>query len=85
MLIDSPAEQGGLKEGDVILKFNGRDIDLSSDLPHIVGRTKAESTVDAEIIRGGEPETLKRPGLLPTREERISRASGLGTDNRLVS
>ena len=84
VLIDSPAEQGGLKEGDVILKFNGRDIDLSSDLPHIVGRTKAESTVDVEIIRGGEPETLEvTVGLLPTREERISRASGPGTDNRL--
>jgi serine protease Do len=84
VLIDSPAEQSGLKEGDVILKFNGRDIDLSSDLPHIVGRTKAESTVDVEVIRGGEPETLEvTVGLLPTREERISRASGPGTDNRL--
>jgi serine protease Do len=84
VLIDSPAEQSGLKEGDVILKFNGRDIDLSSDLPHIVGRTKAESTVDVEIIRGGEPETLEvTVGLLPTREERISRASGPSTDNRL--
>lgn len=84
VLADSPAEASGLLEGDIILKFNDRDIDLSSDLPHIVGRTKAESTVDVEIVRGGEAKTLQvTVGLLPTREERISRAAGPSTDNRL--
>lgn len=84
VLADSPAEQSGLKEGDIILKFNKRDIDLSSDLPHIVGRTKAESTVDVEIVRDGKPETIKvTVGLLPAREERLSRAAAPSTDNRL--
>ena len=84
VLIDSPAEQSGLKEGDIILKFNGRDIDLSSDLPHVVGRTPAESTVDVDIIRGGEPQTVEvTVGLLPNREERLSRVTGPNTDNRL--
>ncbi len=84
VLVDSPAEQSGLREGDIILKFNGRDIDLSSDLPHIVGRTKAESTVDVEVVRDGKPQTLEvTVGLLPTREERLSRASAPSSDNRL--
>jgi serine protease Do len=84
VLVDSPAEQSGLKEGDIILKFNGRDIDLSSDLPHIVGRTKAESTVDVEIVRNGKPQTIEvTVGLLPAREERLSRSGAPNTDNRL--
>jgi serine protease Do len=83
VLADSPAEKGGLEEGDIILKFNGRAIDLSSDLPHIVGRTKAESTVDVEIVRNGKPETLAvMIGLLPDREERIGRVNGAPTQNR---
>lgn len=51
---DSPAEAGGLQEGDIITRFNGREIDLSSDLPHLVGRTKAESTAEVDIVRRGE-------------------------------
>jgi len=83
VLADSPAEKGGLKEGDIILKFNGKAIDLSSDLPHIVGRTKAESTVDVEIVRNGKPETLPvMIGLLPDREERYGRVNGIPTQNR---
>lgn len=84
VLADSPAEDSGLKEGDIILRFNSRDIDLSSDLPHIVGRTKAESTVDVDVVRDGKPQTLAvTVGLLPSREERVSRAISPGTNNRL--
>ena len=78
MLIDSP-EQGGL-QGDVILKFNGRDIDLSSDFPH------CSRTADLPLIHpavGARVEVTV--GLLPTREERISRASGPGTTTAWVS
>ncbi|MBV1877232.1 MAG: Do family serine endopeptidase [Pseudomonadales bacterium] len=66
----SPAEQSDLQVGDIILKFDGRKIDLSSDLPHIVGRTKADSEVEVEVIRAGKSKQLSiRVGLLPARKE----------------
>ena len=51
---DSPAERGGLKQEDIITSFNGHAIDLSSDLPQLVGRTRADSEVEVEIVRRGE-------------------------------
>ncbi|MFT4632009.1 MAG: serine protease Do [Candidatus Pseudothioglobus sp.] len=54
----SPADNGGLREGDIIVAFNGKTIDLSSDLPHVVGRTRAESEVEVEIVRESKPMTL---------------------------
>ena len=51
---DSPAEAAGLREGDIIIAFNGRMIDLSSDLPHLVGRTKADTTATLEVVRSGK-------------------------------
>ena len=56
---DSPAEAAGVKEGDIIVEFGGRSIDLSSDLPHVVGRFKAGTTADIKIVREGRSETLE--------------------------
>ncbi len=39
----SPAEKAGIEAGDVILKFNGRDVTSSEDLPRLVGGTKPGS------------------------------------------
>ncbi len=55
---DSPAESAGLREGDIIISFNGKMIDLSSDLPHMVGRTRADSEAKLEIVRNGEKQIL---------------------------
>ena len=56
---DSPAEQGGLREEDIILSFNGEMIDLSSDLPHLVGRTRAQSVAILEIMRSGKSQKIE--------------------------
>jgi serine protease Do len=55
---DTPAEAGGLREGDVITKFNGRSIERSSELPHFVGRVKAGNSAKVELVRDGEKMTL---------------------------
>lgn len=48
-----PADKAGIKIRDVILKFDGKDIEASSDLPRIVGNTKPGSKVPVEIWRSG--------------------------------
>ncbi|MEZ5651923.1 MAG: Do family serine endopeptidase [Burkholderiaceae bacterium] len=51
---DGPAEAGGVQVGDIILTFNGRDIDKASDLPRIVGGTKPGTVVKVDVWRRGE-------------------------------
>jgi serine protease Do len=49
----SPAEKGGLEAGDVILKFDGKPVTISSDLPRLVGATKPGKDVTVEVLRKG--------------------------------
>lgn len=55
---DSPADKAGLEAGDVILVFNGRTVEQSSDLPRIVGNTKPGTKVVVQVWRGGAARTL---------------------------
>jgi serine protease Do len=54
----SPAEKGGLEAGDVIMKFDGKPIMSSSDLPRVVGATKPNKQVAVEVLRKGANRTL---------------------------
>ena len=51
ILNNSPAEKSGLKQGDVVLKFNGKKIAKSKDLPLLVGSAAVGSRVNMEILR----------------------------------
>lgn len=53
-----PAAKAGLKVGDVIIKFNGRDVKAQSDLPYLVGRTAPNTKVPVVIMRKGKEQTL---------------------------
>ena len=55
----SPADKGGIRAGDVITEFNGEPIDLSAELPHVVGRAPAGSSASLKIVREGKPMTLR--------------------------
>ena len=48
-----PADKGGLRVGDIILKFNGQDIDKSTDLPRLVGSAKVGSRASVTVWRRG--------------------------------
>jgi serine protease Do len=48
-----PADKAGIEAGDVILKFNDRSVVQSSDLPRIVGNTKAGSKATVQVWRAG--------------------------------
>jgi serine protease Do len=49
-----PAEKAGVETGDVILKFDGKSVGASSDLPRIVGATKPGSRVTMQVWRKGQ-------------------------------
>jgi serine protease Do len=73
VLSDSPAEEAGFEAGDVILKFNGREIGLSAELPAQVGRIAPGETADVEVFRSGRSVNLKVTiGELPSNEELAS-------------
>ncbi|NUA28207.1 DegQ family serine endoprotease [Cupriavidus basilensis] len=48
-----PAEKAGIEAGDIILKFNGRDIEKASDLPRMVGDIKPGTRVPLQLWRKG--------------------------------
>ena len=53
-----PAEKAGVEAGDIILKFDGKAITASSDLPRIVGATRPGSKVSMQIWRKGTARDL---------------------------
>jgi serine protease Do len=52
-----PAKPGGIEPGDVIVKFDGRDIKEMHDLPRIVADTPVGKEVPVVVIRKGKEET----------------------------
>lgn len=56
---DGPAEAGGIQSGDVVLKFNGKDVAEMRDLPRIVADTQVDDKVDVVVFRGGKKKTVQ--------------------------
>ncbi len=54
----SPAEKAGVEATDIILSFDGRAVEGSSDLPRIVGGTRPGSQVPLEVWRKGQTKKL---------------------------
>ncbi|HET7198465.1 MAG TPA: DegQ family serine endoprotease [Burkholderiales bacterium] len=54
----SPAEKAGIEATDIILSFDGRPVESSSDLPRIVGGTRPGSQVPLEVWRKGQSRKL---------------------------
>ncbi len=50
---DSPAARAGLQASDVVLKFGGKPIESSGDLPRFVGSTKPGTKVAVQVWRKG--------------------------------
>jgi serine protease Do len=49
----SPAERAGLRVGDIILTFNGRDVNESRNLTRFVAEAEVDAAVSVEYVRGG--------------------------------
>jgi serine protease Do len=48
-------EKSGLKEGDIVLKVNGRDVTPEETLSYIVANTKPGTRIPLDILREGKP------------------------------
>jgi serine protease Do len=48
-----PADKGGIRKGDIILSFDGKEIKNSSALPRVVAETAVGKEVDVGIMRDG--------------------------------
>jgi len=54
-----PVDNGSIQPGDVIVKFDGKDIREMRDLPRIVAESPVGKAVDVLIVRKGKEQTVK--------------------------
>jgi serine protease Do len=55
---DTPAEKAGLKVGDLIVRYNGKDIEDTSHLRNLVAGTDPGTKTDLVVRRDGKERTL---------------------------
>jgi len=55
---NSPAEKAGIKRGDVIISFDGKEITEMKDLPYMVGSTAVDKNVTVVVIRKGKEKSF---------------------------
>jgi serine protease Do len=54
-----PADKAGIKRGDVIVSFDGKEIKEMNDLPYMVASTPVGKKAVVEVIRKGRKKTFK--------------------------
>jgi serine protease Do len=54
-----PADKAGIKRGDVIVSFDGKEIKEVKDLPYIVASTPVGKNVKVELVRKGRKTSLQ--------------------------
>jgi serine protease Do len=80
-----PAKPAGIEAGDVVVKFDGKDIREMRDLPRIVADTPVGKDVEVVIIRKGKEEKKTvRLGRLEDEKPVPAVARGGATEDRSV-
>jgi len=76
-----PAAPAGLKQGDVIVAFDGHDVHESRDLPKIVAATPVGKEVTVAVVRDGKPQNLTvKLGRLEDAVQQAALEKGKGVD-----
>jgi serine protease Do len=76
---NSPAAKAGLMPGDVIVRYNDRDLNGSSQLPVLVAGTAPGTSVPLKVVRKGETKRIDvTVGEL--RETKVASAAAPGPD-----
>ena len=82
VLAGSPAEQGGLKVGDIIRSVNGNEVRSSSDLPMTISSLKPNQTVKLGVWRKGQMLDVEiKLGTQNDITTKAERQSNEGSDN----
>lgn len=55
---DSPAEKAGVMVGDIIIRFNGKDVEKSAKLPPMVGSANIDRLADVVVLRQGKEKRI---------------------------
>ena len=76
---NSPGAEAGLKQGDVVLSFNGTEINQLRDLPRAVSATKPGSSATLTVWRNGEKTELQAKVGEAPENPRVASAAG-GTE-----
>ncbi len=77
--VDSPAAKAGLKQGDVIVKYDGHTVEQLRDLPRFVAETPAGKSADLTVWRNGKEKRLQAEvGLMPNSEQVASNEQSAG-------
>jgi len=78
---DSPAAKAGVEPGDIILRFNGQEVERSVDLPRVVGNTAPGSRSAMTVFRrGGQRElNVVVAELEPERPQPVAQAPQTAT------
>jgi len=56
---DTPAEKAGLKAGDVIIEFNGKEVEEQDDVFYYIGKTEPGDEIEIKVSRKGKIVDLK--------------------------
>ncbi|HKY07743.1 MAG TPA: PDZ domain-containing protein, partial [Candidatus Binatia bacterium] len=67
---DGPAEKAGVKVGDVIVEFDGKEVRDSGDLPIIVARTPVDKKVRMKVLRD-KKETILNVAVGELKDEEV--------------
>jgi serine protease Do len=56
---DSPAEEGGLKRGDIIRQYDSYEVNDSRHLRSLVAETEPDASVTIQVLRDGDEQQVK--------------------------
>jgi serine protease Do len=80
-----PAKPAGLEVGDVIVRFDGKEVKDSRDLPRIVANTAVGKSVDVAIVRKGKEEVKQvTVGRLEDGEKQLASVQQPSTESPTV-
>jgi serine protease Do len=73
----SPGAKAGLKQGDVVLSFNGSEVGRLRDLPRLVAETAPDTNAKMKVWRNGQTAELQATvGELPNTDQVASATGG---------